>query len=86
MALWTKITEGVVARKVTNINVAEMSDDQADSYIKEALYEAGAAAFAAIEISESIADFGVAADARGLSAEQYIAEAFSIGGFFGKII
>ena len=86
MALWTKITEGVVARKATNINVPEMDDMTAQLVINEALYEAGAASFAAIEISESIADFGVNADARGLSAMQYIAEAFSIGGFFKKII
>lgn len=86
MALWTKITEGVVARKATNINVPEMDDMAAQLVINEALYEAGAASFAAIEISESIADFGVAADARRLSAMQYIAEAFSVGGFFGKII
>ena len=86
MALWTKITEGVVARKATNINVPEMDDMAAQLVINEALYEAGAASFAAIEISESIADFGVEADARRLSAMQYIAEAFSVGGFFGKII
>lgn len=86
MALWTKITEGVVARKATNINVPEMDDMSAQLVINEALYEAGAASFAAIEISESIADFGVSADSRGLSAMQYIAEAFSVGGFFGKIL
>jgi hypothetical protein len=84
--IWTNLTESAVSRKQVNINVAEMDDMSAQMAISEAMFEAGVAVHVAKDIRESILDFGVIADERDFTAEQYIAEAFSFGGFFGKII
>lgn len=83
--MWSNITENATARRQVSINVPEMDENEANLIYAETSYEAGVCAFAALDIRESIREFGAEADDKGFTAEQYIAEAFSFGGFFKKI-
>lgn len=83
--MWSNITENATARRQVSINVPEMNDEEANLIYAETAYEAGVAAFVAFDIKESIREFGEMADEKGFTAAEYIAEAFSFGGFFKKI-
>ena len=83
--MWSNITENATARRQVSINVPEMNEEEANLIYAETAYEAGVAAFVAFDIKESIREFGEMADEKGFTAAEYIAEAFSFGGFFKKI-
>ena len=84
---WTEINESLMSNRNasahTDFNMDEM---EAEMAISEALAVAAEGKYIAGEILEGFFDFNKKAEDRGFSAVEYISEAFSIGGFFKKII
>ena len=84
---WTEINESLQAdRNLGSLVEFNMGDMEADMAISEALTIAAEGKYIAGEILESFFDFNKVAENRGYDAMEYIAEAFSVGGFFKKII
>ena len=84
---WTEINESLQADRILGSLVEfNMGDMEADMAISEALTIAAEGKYIAGEILESFFDFNKVAENRGYDAMEYIAEAFSVGGFFKKII
>jgi hypothetical protein len=84
---WTEINESLQAdRNLGSLVEFDMGDMEADMAISEALTIAAEGKYIAGEILESFFDFNKVAEDRGYDAMEYIAEAFSVGGFFKKII
>ena len=84
---WTEINESLQAdRNLGSLVEFNMGDMEADMAISEALTIAAEGKYIAGEILESFYDFNKVAENRGYDAMEYIAEAFSVGGFFKKII
>ena len=84
---WTEINESLQAdRNLGSLVEFDMGDMEADMAISEALTIAAEGKYIAGEIVESFFDFNKVAENRGYDAMEYIAEAFSVGGFFKKII
>ena len=84
---WTEINESLQAdRNLGSLVEFDMGDMEADMAISEALTIAAEGKYIAGEILESFFDFNKVAENRGYDAMEYIAEAFSVGGFFKKII
>lgn len=84
---WTEINESLQAdRNLGSLVEFDMGDMEADMAISEALTIAAEGKYIAGEILESFFDFNKVAENRGYDAVEYIAEAFSVGGFFKKII
>ena len=84
---WTEINESLQAdRNLGSLVEFDMGDMEADMAISEALTMAAEGKYIAGEILESFFDFNKVAENRGYDAMEYIAEAFSVGGFFKKII
>ena len=84
---WTEINESLQAdRNLGSLVEFNMGDMEADMAISEALTMAAEGKYIAGEILESFFDFNKVAENRGYDAMEYIAEAFSVGGFFKKII
>ena len=84
---WTEINESLQAdRNLGSLVEFDMGVMEADMAISEALTIAAEGKYIAGEILESFYDFNKVAENRGYDAMEYIAEAFSVGGFFKKII
>ena len=84
---WTEINESLQAdRNLGSLVEFDMGDMEADMAISEALTIAAEGKYIAGEVLESFFDFNKVAESRGYDAMEYIAEAFSVGGFFKKII
>ena len=84
---WTEINESLQAdRNLGSLVEFDMGYMEADMAISEALTIAAEGKYIAGEILESFFDFNKVAENRGYDAMEYIAEAFSVGGFFKKII
>ena len=84
---WTEINESLQAdRNLGSLVEFDMGNMEADMAISEALTMAAEGKYIAGEILESFFDFNKVAENRGYGAMEYIAEAFSVGGFFKKII
>ncbi len=85
---WTDINESLESNRNLGVptNFDAMDDMEADIAISEAIALAAEGKYIAVELLESVKGFNKRAADRDYDAFEYIAEAFSIGGFFKSII